>query len=394
MKNNRVLPENIAQACEKHWQSGRRTENKNALLACLGSGECAEASALLKTLDESGDKAALNAAADSLRSLLAAEIEKISAAAGAADILQSFGADAPSLREALRSALLTLEYARDRIAAPWIDQADVAAAMQAIGVEKGDLLLVHSSYTKLGHVIGGPQAVVDGLLNAIGPEGTLVMPTLIQNNFEHAYEEWHMDRPSDVGFLTEFFRKQPGALRSDQATHSVAAMGRCAREITEGHCAFGPRLCLFGEYAFGHSSPWQKMHDMGGKVLFLGAKANTNTFKHFIECCQVERRIEAVKDPALRQELIDGLWKYEEFARVVAGETVKAWPMYQSIPVTEVLEAEGFVRRGSLGNADLLCMDIQTMVRETTRVLEADLGRWYPENAAAWFAKADSYAGR
>ena len=35
-------------------------------------------------------------------------------------------------------------------------------------------------------------------------------------------------------------------------------------------------------------------------------------------------------------------------------------------------------------------MDIQTMVREITRILESDLARWYPENVVRWFDRADA----
>ena len=394
MNSDFCLPADFQKACDRHWSSRRRQDRKAELLACLSTEKSAEAAGLLETLKSSEDKQTLNIASQKLRSLAAQSIEALQAAVKSADLLSTVGADAASLREQLRYGLLMTEYIRDRVAAPWIDAGDIENACTKIGVQKGDILLVHSSYSKLGHVIGGAQAVVDGLIAAVGPEGTVVMPTLSQENFEHAYEEWRLDRPSDVGFLTEFFRKLPGAERSNQQTHSVAAIGRLAHELTKEHTAYGPRYCLFGDYAFSHSSPWQKMYDLGGKVLFLGAIAATNTYKHFIECSQVERRLDAVRDPKLRQELIDGLWKYEEYDRVVAGDKSKACPMYNSMAVTAVLDEKGFVSHGKLGDADLLFMDIQTMVRETTRILESDLARWYPEAEVAWFRKADSCAGQ
>ncbi len=49
--------------------------------------------------------------------------------------------------------------------------------LQRLGVRAGMVLLVHSSLSSLGWVCGGPVAVVQALDEALGPEGTLVVPT-------------------------------------------------------------------------------------------------------------------------------------------------------------------------------------------------------------------------
>ncbi len=46
-----------------------------------------------------------------------------------------------------------------------------------LGVEAGSTVMVHSSLSRLGWVAGGAQAVVMALMDALGPTGTLVMPT-------------------------------------------------------------------------------------------------------------------------------------------------------------------------------------------------------------------------
>ncbi len=52
----------------------------------------------------------------------------------------------------------------------------LTSAFRDLGVDAGDTLLVHSSYKSLGPVEGGPQTVIDALLAALGPDGTLIMP--------------------------------------------------------------------------------------------------------------------------------------------------------------------------------------------------------------------------
>ena len=118
------------------------------------------------------------------------------------------------------------------------DLYSVRDALCTLGVTDGDILLFHSSLKSFGYIEGGADAVIDGALLAVGDCGTLVAPTLVQRDFANAYKNWDKNRtPSDVGRITEVFRKRPEALRSDQATHSVAAIGPMAKFLTEGHTA-------------------------------------------------------------------------------------------------------------------------------------------------------------
>ena len=54
---------------------------------------------------------------------------------------------------------------------------DLVRDLASLGVRRGDLLMVHSSLRSIGLVESGPETVVDALLQALGPEGTLVTPT-------------------------------------------------------------------------------------------------------------------------------------------------------------------------------------------------------------------------
>ena len=48
--------------------------------------------------------------------------------------------------------------------------------LHALGVRAGDTILVHSSLKSLGPVPGGAETVIQGLLKALGDDGTLLFP--------------------------------------------------------------------------------------------------------------------------------------------------------------------------------------------------------------------------
>lgn len=152
----------------------------------------------------------------------------------------------------------------------------IAADAAVLGVRPGDTLLVHSSLKSLGDRRAGPEEVIGGLLRALGPEGTLMLPALSylfvgpdRPFFDEA------STPSCVGALPEWFRTRPGVRRSLCPTHSCAALGPRAGALLEGH--------LLDETPCGPHSPFAGLREAGGKVLFLGCGTNCNTSMHACE---------------------------------------------------------------------------------------------------------------
>ena len=255
---------------------------------------------------------------------------------------------------------------------------DISRALTDICVREGDICLFHSSYKSLGGVIGGAQAVIGGFEDVIGREGTLAVPTLSQTDFLNSYKTWYMDKPSDVGYLTEYFRKLPYVYRSDQATHSVAARGREAYWLTAMHTDHGPRPCPFGEYAFCDSSPWMKLYQRNAKIVFVGVTMRYHTMKHLLEGIFVQRLLALADDPdkagRLKERLLtfDKLWD--------GG----IWPYYDGDKMQEELEKEGLVRSAMCGSAKFLCVEAGASGDAILRRLWDEPEKWYSGKVLEW----------
>ena len=171
-----------------------------------------------------------------------------------------------------------------------VTKQDIKNALTRLGITSGDMVVFHSSLKSMGHVEGGAQTVIDAFLEQVGEDGTVCVPTLLSQSYSIAYEIWDRDTtPSEVGHITEVFRTMPGTLRSNNPTHSLAARGKYANELTCEHDGYGPRPGPFGEYAFSHSSPWQKLYNYGGKIVWVGASTLTGTHRHLAEYVAAEK---------------------------------------------------------------------------------------------------------
>lgn len=245
-----------------------------------------------------------------------------------------------------------------------VTREDIRKAAVALGLSRGDTVLIHSSFKSLGFVEGGAESVIGGFRDAIGPEGNLVFPTLCQRDFEHAYENWHLDAPSDVGYLTNYFRKLPDAFRSDQATHSVAAQGPDAEYLTCTHGQTGRRYGVYGDTPFSADSPWEKMYNMGAKVVFLGVSIRYCTFRHYAEYLFVEKRLKKAENTPDYLRLKEAIECYGK----PMPEAV--WPHVENIYIQPFLDRAGKTTQAPCGDALLLAVSVRDFVDQTLSMLE------------------------
>ena len=152
-----------------------------------------------------------------------------------------------------------------------VSAVELVAQLVALGVRPGAVLQVHTSFRAVRPVEGGPAGLVAALQRVIGPEGTLVMPTMTSG-------ESPFDRTSTpslhMGVVAETFWRLPGVSRSGHPGASFAAAGPHAARI----CAEQPL-----EPPHGMDSPVGRVFELGGQVLLLGVEHSEDTMVHLAE---------------------------------------------------------------------------------------------------------------
>jgi aminoglycoside 3-N-acetyltransferase len=147
----------------------------------------------------------------------------------------------------------------------------IGRQLAALGVPRGAVLVVHSSFSRTGPVQGGPEGLIQALRAWLGPEGTLVMPSMTEQDdevFDPARSHCR-----GMGVVADTFWRLPGVRRSD-SPHAFAACGPLAEAITAPHAIDDPH---------GMDSPVGRVFAHAGHVLLLGVDHDANTTMHLAE---------------------------------------------------------------------------------------------------------------
>lgn len=130
------------------------------------------------------------------------------------------------------------------------------------GVKPGSVVIVHCAMNNFYNYRGSVDEIIDELLRALGPNGTLCMPAFPNNKYDTNRFFDVRNEPTAAGLLAETFRKRPGVKRSLNQLHSVCALGPKADYIVGEHHL--SRSC------FDEHSPFYKIYELEGLSVSMG----------------------------------------------------------------------------------------------------------------------------
>jgi aminoglycoside 3-N-acetyltransferase len=195
-----------------------------------------------------------------------------------------------SLKKRLKSAVKLMikqawrwqRQAEIRRSSPTITYDRLLEDFRTLGIEPGDTVLVHSSLKSIGYVEKGPQTLIKALHQSVSPGGTIVLPAYYMPGgtvYDACKAKDYVFDPrihkTRLGRIPEEFLRFPGVERSLHPTHSVAALGRNARYLTEAH--------HLAPSTFGKGSPWDRLIEIGGKVAGIGIPMAPGGLYHPLE---------------------------------------------------------------------------------------------------------------
>jgi len=226
-----------------------------------------------------------------------------------------------------------------------ITRSEVTGQLLELGVKPGDVLLAHTAFSKVSPVEGGPRGLIEALLAALGPHGTLAMPSMSDDD-DHPFDPRKTDCRG-MGIVADTFWRLPGVLRSD-SPHAFAAIGPRAAEITAPHPVDVPH---------GLDSPVGRIYELDGYVLLLGVGHDANTTIH------------------LAENMAGGRYRRPKYVTLLRGGQPVRYD-YGEIDhccqnfnlMDRWLEAEGLVCRGIAGHAE-------ARLTRSRDIVEVALGR-------------------
>lgn len=238
------------------------------------------------------------------------------------------------------------------------DRQTLTAQLKALGLPIDRPVMVHAGLRSVGAIDGGANTLIDALLDAIAPRGTMLM--MVAERGDVPFDPLTTPADPQNGVLAEIFRRRAGQGVSDHPASRFAAIGPDAAALLSPvplHDYYGP------------GSPLERFVAMRGQVLRLGASPDTVTLTHYAEYLAdlpVKRRVprdyvRADTGPLTIDSLDD-------------SDGIAVWPHGNYFPqILQDFLGEGRAHTGPVGNCIAELIDGPAFVAFATRWMECEL---------------------
>ena len=227
--------------------------------------------------------------------------------------------------------------------------AELSEQLRALGVTRGGVLLVHTSFRAVRPVENGPTGLIEALRTALGPDGTLVMPSWTGD--DAPFDPRSTPAARDLGVTADTFWRMPGVRRSAHP-FAFAAAGPHAERISADPLPLPPHR---------PESPVGRVHELDGQVLLLGVNHDADTTLHLAEL---------MADVPYRAPKHVTVLESGRPTRIEYGENDHCCQRFTF--ADDWLRERGLQREGIVGHAHARLMRSRDIVRVATEQLARD----------------------
>lgn len=152
---------------------------------------------------------------------------------------------------------------------------DLKEQIKALGIKNDDTVLIHTAFSKLGEVDGGPDTLIDAFCEYLC-DGLFVVPTHTWANVtkEQPVFDPNVTEPC-IGLVPRTACKRADGIRSLHPTHSVWAHGSEAESFVKGEEHSQTPAPVGGS--------WWKLGERRAKILLIGVNHGRNTYIHAVD---------------------------------------------------------------------------------------------------------------
>ncbi len=245
-----------------------------------------------------------------------------------------------------------------------VSKEQIKATLKKLGIKKGDKIIVHSSLSSIGYVKGGARAVCEALMELIGNQGILMMPSFNQGViFEKNPKAYFSppETPTIDGAIPDTFWRMKGVYRSLNPTHSFAVWGKDAIEFVKDHHKV---------LTMGTNSPLHLLEKQGGKIVLIDTPS-ANTFHHVVEMtnnvpCLGKRTEEyPVKLPSGKFVKVR-TWGWRNGTCEITDKAV----------YFDYMLKHNLLKKGKLGNASVYVLDMKVCRKVIENFLKGKIKRY------------------
>jgi len=151
-------------------------------------------------------------------------------------------------------------------------RSEIADQIRRLGVGRDGVLVVHSSFRAVRPIEDGPLGLIGALRDALGPGGTLVMPSWTGND-SAPFDPLTTPSSADLGVVAQLFWRLTGVLRSNHP-FAFAAAGPRAALILRDPLPLPPHI---------RESPIGRACEENALVLLIGVGHDANSTLHLAE---------------------------------------------------------------------------------------------------------------